>query len=154
MLSGRDDLGESRMREICMSGSTREREAAVFGLCASHSVLSSLLYWLDPFGCGFAALRCVAGCQPATGLWRNEAIAPCGRPADWQPAKQQTGLSALHFDCQVVSVKTCFAGENGRILIPPPTYAARRTGTQHLRCSIGRSSRRGSLEAAFQVFRG
>src|SRR6185369_12502563 len=46
MLSGRDDLGESRMREICMSGSTREREAAVFGLCASHSVLSSLLYWL------------------------------------------------------------------------------------------------------------
>src|SRR5213592_4638030 len=44
MLSGRDDLGESRMREICMSGSTREREAAVFGLCASHSVLSSLLY--------------------------------------------------------------------------------------------------------------
>src|SRR6185436_152953 len=45
MLSGRDDLGESRMREICMSGSTREREAAVFGLCASHSVLSSLLYW-------------------------------------------------------------------------------------------------------------
>jgi hypothetical protein len=44
MLSGKDDLGESRMREICMSGSTREREAAVFGLCASHSVLSSLLY--------------------------------------------------------------------------------------------------------------
>jgi len=44
MLSGRDDLGESRMREICMSGSTREREAAVFGICASHSVLSSLLY--------------------------------------------------------------------------------------------------------------
>jgi len=34
-LSGRDDLGESRMQEICMSGSTREREAAVFGLCAS-----------------------------------------------------------------------------------------------------------------------
>ena len=32
------------MREICMSGSTREREAAVFGICASHSVLSSLLY--------------------------------------------------------------------------------------------------------------
>jgi len=46
MLSGRDDLGESRMREICMSGSTREREAAVFGICASHSVLSSLLYRL------------------------------------------------------------------------------------------------------------
>src|SRR6266481_799641 len=44
MLSGRDDLGESRMREICMSGSTREREAAVLGLCASHSALSSLLY--------------------------------------------------------------------------------------------------------------
>ena len=34
------------MREICMSGSTREREAAVFGICASHSVLSSLLYRL------------------------------------------------------------------------------------------------------------
>src|SRR5437870_4025327 len=45
MLSGRDGLGESRMWEICMSGSTREREAAVIGLCAFHSVLSSLLYW-------------------------------------------------------------------------------------------------------------
>jgi len=31
MLSGRADLGESRMREICTSGSTREREATVFG---------------------------------------------------------------------------------------------------------------------------
>jgi len=30
-----------------MSGSTREREAAVIGLRASHSVLSSLLYWFD-----------------------------------------------------------------------------------------------------------
>ena len=29
-----------------MSGSTREREAAVIGLRAFHSVLSSLLYWL------------------------------------------------------------------------------------------------------------
>jgi len=44
MLSGRDDLGESRMREIFMSGSTREREAAVIGRWAFHSVLSSLLY--------------------------------------------------------------------------------------------------------------
>jgi hypothetical protein len=61
MLSGRDDLGESRMREICMSGSTREREAAVVGLCASHSVLSSLLYWLLGFGCGIDALGSIAG---------------------------------------------------------------------------------------------
>jgi len=38
------DPGESRMGEISMSGSTREREAAVIGLRASHSVLSSLLY--------------------------------------------------------------------------------------------------------------
>jgi hypothetical protein len=44
MLSGRDDPGESRMGEISMSGSTREREAAVIGLRAFHSVLSSLLY--------------------------------------------------------------------------------------------------------------
>src|SRR5438128_7867268 len=35
-------------------------------------------------------------------------------------------------------------------LIPPPTYAARRKGTQRLRCSMGRSSRRGSLKAAFR----
>jgi len=46
MLSGIDDLGESRMGEISMSGSTRERKAAVIGLWAFHSVLSSLLYWL------------------------------------------------------------------------------------------------------------
>ena len=39
---------------------------------------------------------------------------------------------------------------SGRILIPPPTYAARRKGTQRLRCSIGRCSRRGSLKAAFR----
>src|SRR6266496_2297115 len=45
MLSGRDDPGESRMGEISMSGSTRERAAAVIGLWAFHSVLSSLLYW-------------------------------------------------------------------------------------------------------------
>ena len=32
------------MGEISMSGSMREREAAVIGLCAFHSVLSSLLY--------------------------------------------------------------------------------------------------------------
>jgi hypothetical protein len=49
MLSGRDDPGESRMGEISMSGSTREREAAVIGLWAFHSVLSSLLYWLNHF---------------------------------------------------------------------------------------------------------
>jgi hypothetical protein len=46
MLSGIDDLGESRMGEISMSGSTRERGAAVIGLSAFHPVLSSLLYWL------------------------------------------------------------------------------------------------------------
>src|SRR5437899_11734529 len=34
------------MGEISMSGSTRERAAAVIGLWAFHSVLSSLLYWL------------------------------------------------------------------------------------------------------------
>src|SRR5712691_3914647 len=56
MLSGRDGLGESRMWEICMSGSTRERKAAVIGLWAFHSVLSSLLYWLIFLGCGSAAL--------------------------------------------------------------------------------------------------
>jgi len=44
MLSGIDDPGESRMGEISMSGSTREREAAVIGLWAFHPVLSSLLY--------------------------------------------------------------------------------------------------------------
>jgi hypothetical protein len=46
MLSGIDDPGESRMGEISMSGSTREREAAVIGLRAFHPVLSSLLYRL------------------------------------------------------------------------------------------------------------
>jgi hypothetical protein len=39
-------LQESRMGEISMSGSTRERGAAVIGLSAFHPVLSSLLYWL------------------------------------------------------------------------------------------------------------
>src|SRR5437762_2675512 len=38
----------------------------------------------------------------------------------------------------------------GCILIPPPAYADRRKGTQRLRCSIGRCSRRGSLKAAFR----
>jgi len=47
MFSGIDDPGESRMGEISMSGSTREREAAVIGLWAFHSVLSSLLYWFS-----------------------------------------------------------------------------------------------------------
>src|SRR6266542_5247505 len=42
-------------------------------------------------------------------------------------------------------------GRGGRIfLIPPPTYAARRKGTQRLRCSMGRCSRCGSLKAAFR----
>jgi len=67
MLSGRDDPGESRMGEISMSGSTREREAAVIGLRAFHSVLSSLLYWsilsLSAFGCGFAALAPICGLE-------------------------------------------------------------------------------------------
>src|SRR5256885_2120039 len=54
MLSGRDDPGESRMGEISMSGSTREREAAVIGLWAFHPVLSSLLYWFES---EFDALR-------------------------------------------------------------------------------------------------
>ncbi|PYK96628.1 MAG: hypothetical protein DME19_19070, partial [Verrucomicrobia bacterium] len=40
------DSGESRMREICMSGSTRERGAAVIDAIVFHSVLSSLLYRL------------------------------------------------------------------------------------------------------------
>jgi len=48
MLSGRADSGESRMREICMSGSTRERGAAVIDAIVFHSVLSSLLYRLNP----------------------------------------------------------------------------------------------------------
>src|SRR5437773_12272082 len=46
MLSGRADSGESRMREICMSGSTRERGTAVIDAIVFHSVLSSLLYRL------------------------------------------------------------------------------------------------------------
>src|SRR5205814_4449110 len=39
---------------------------------------------------------------------------------------------------------------DGRILIPPPPDAARRKGTQRLRCSMGRCSRRGSLKAVFR----
>src|SRR5436189_2379864 len=46
MLSGRADPGESRMGETSMSGSTRERGAAVIDAIVFHSVLSSLLYWL------------------------------------------------------------------------------------------------------------
>src|SRR6266436_2079755 len=55
MLSGIDDPGESRMGEISMSGSTRERAAAVIGLRAFHSVLSSLLYC--PFVVVFSGFR-------------------------------------------------------------------------------------------------
>jgi hypothetical protein len=51
MLSGIDDPGGSRMGEISMSGSTREREAAVIGLGAFHSVLPSLLYCNPRLGC-------------------------------------------------------------------------------------------------------
>ena len=36
------------MREICMSGSTRERGAAVIDAIVFHSVLSSLLYRMFP----------------------------------------------------------------------------------------------------------
>src|SRR2546422_1047070 len=43
-----------------------------------------------------------------------------------------------------------FYSRAGRILIPPPPDAARRKGTQRLRCSMGRCSRRGSLKAAFR----
>lgn len=37
------------MGEISMSGSTRERGAAVIGRKTFHPVLSSLLYWLITF---------------------------------------------------------------------------------------------------------
>ena len=40
------------MREICMSGSTRERGAAVIDAIVFHSVLSSLLYRIDLLGLG------------------------------------------------------------------------------------------------------
>ena len=52
MLPGIDDPGESRMGEISMSGSTRERGAAVIGLWAFHSVLSlsTLLVDLNGYG--------------------------------------------------------------------------------------------------------
>jgi len=49
------------------------------------------------FGCGFAALRCVAGCQPATAPVRKRHPLASVHRADWQSAKQQTRLSALHF---------------------------------------------------------
>jgi len=49
------------------------------------------------FGCGSAALRCVAGCQPATApVLKRHPLATVHR-ADWQSAKQQTRLSALLF---------------------------------------------------------
>ena len=60
MLPGRDDSGQSRMREICLSGSTRERGTAVIGLRTSHPVFSSLLYWLN---------RPVAAAPPCALLW-------------------------------------------------------------------------------------
>src|SRR3989442_9519114 len=44
MLPGRDDSGESRMREICTSGSTRERGTAIIDAIVFRSVFSSLLY--------------------------------------------------------------------------------------------------------------
>jgi hypothetical protein len=50
MLSGRDDSGESRMREICTSGSTRERGTAVIDTIIFHSAFSSLLYRFILFG--------------------------------------------------------------------------------------------------------
>ena len=40
--------------------------------------------WLDRIGCGLAALRCIAGCQPAS-RWKFQ------RLADWQSAIQQVG---------------------------------------------------------------
>ncbi len=43
------DFGESRMREIRTSGSTRGRESGGHWFCASHSVLPSLLYWILGF---------------------------------------------------------------------------------------------------------
>jgi hypothetical protein len=46
MPPGRDVSGESRMGEISMSGSMRERGVPVIGRKAFHPVLSSLLYRL------------------------------------------------------------------------------------------------------------
>src|SRR5467141_3250894 len=53
MLSGRAEPGESRMGESSMSGSTRERGAAVIDAIVFHSVLSSLLY------CSFEVKTCM-----------------------------------------------------------------------------------------------
>ena len=53
------------MGEISMSGSTREREAAVIGLWAFHPVLSSLLYRLSGcFGLIAAVPRCAVSPIP------------------------------------------------------------------------------------------
>ena len=48
------------MGEISMSGSTREREAAVIGPWAFHSVLSSLLYRLNEIAAAKAGLALFA----------------------------------------------------------------------------------------------
>ena len=63
-------------------------------------------------------------------------------------------LTRVATDMDRTSAAFCFhflfAFASGRILIPPPRYAARRKGTQRLRCSMGRCSHRGSLKAAFR----
>src|SRR6266853_2166050 len=87
MLPGIDDSGESRMGEISMSDSTREREAAVIGLWAFHSVLSSLLYCKNPF--------------PLFSIAQNSkpTRAPCADPVCLCPDREalrrgKTGLAA------------------------------------------------------------
>src|SRR5882672_3473240 len=86
MPSGKDDPGESRMGEISMSGSTREREAPVIGLRAFHSVafLSTLL---------------VTSSLPNSSKIQNvAAVASLNNPPSNQKPMSKTSVPARHVE--------------------------------------------------------
>ena len=112
LISGRADPGESRMGEISTSGSRREREAVVIGLRTSHSVLSSLLYWVQSRGtkCTHHAIKA---------LHRRRAVGssiPCGRqPQPTGPvAGRQAAATSFEPPARVAAgrhgLRTCLPG--------------------------------------------
>src|SRR5207248_1728029 len=120
MLSGRADSGESRMREICMSGSTRERGAAVIDAIVFHSVLSSLLYRQWILGGGQARATSISRSGSVRSkqqrLWPKD-MPPCGLPPIW-PVASLLGRSSIAADTLLPSrLATGQIGGNERMRI-------------------------------------
>ena len=97
--------------------------------------------------CEFTRIAFFRGCCPAETQAPHEVRRDIVRRPDNQPRAMKANLKfPSHRAGKLGAARFSY----GRILIPPPPDAARRKGTQRLRCSMGRCSRRGSLKAAFR----